>query len=569
MPRIVVIAGSGDSVSKDAVSKDAVSKDAVSDLLLADFVDCATIGEARLLSPDDDLKALAAGADITLILVPTEVHGRLEVEKTHRLARDFRGVAHVVLLSSAAVYEPSCHHPGLVSEQQPLKRRTGNARSAAFRQLEDQVSQALHGSETVLTILRPAPTLADAAWHGLLRGRIACVPAGFDPTVQLLAGTDLTAAVRRAVESRAAGVFHLAPSACIPLRQALRASRTWRLPMPWSWLYLWRKMLAPFGARPAENLDFLRYPSTVSGRKIERELGFEPSRSSLETIREVFKTSEPATPESDFDDYGFDKRYIQRLSRFFFPFLHDFWWRIEVRGLEQVPRQGGAILTGVHRGFQPWDGVMAMYLLTRELARTPRFLIHPGLVKFPFLAPYMIKCGGIHASIENADWVLERGRLLAIFPEGIRGAFRKYKKKSIYQIGKLGRDEYVKMALRHQIPIVPFVSVGPAEIFPILAKIQWRWWKRYSEWPCLPVTPTMGTVPLPSKWHTWFLEPIHVEDLYPPEAADDRQIVQTISAEVKQRMQAALDDMVQRRRSVFHGSIWRRASEPQPVEGEA
>ena len=30
------------------------------------------------------------------------------------------------------------------------------------------------------------------------------------------------------------------------------------------------------------------------------------------------------------------------------------------------------------------------------------------MVKFPFLAPYMIKCGGVHACQENADRVLGR-----------------------------------------------------------------------------------------------------------------------------------------------------------------
>ena len=52
-----------------------------------------------------------------------------------------------------------------------------------------------------------------------------------------------------------------------------------------------------------------------------------------------------------------------------------------------------------------------------------------------------------------------------------------------------GRDEFVKAALRNAVPIIPFVTVGNVEIFPVLAKLDWAWWKRLSGWPCLPIAP--------------------------------------------------------------------------------
>jgi 1-acyl-sn-glycerol-3-phosphate acyltransferase len=125
-------------------------------------------------------------------------------------------------------------------------------------------------------------------------------------------------------------------------------------------------------------------------------------------------------------------------------------------------------------------------------------------------------------------------------------------------LGKFGRDEYVKLALRHRAPIVPFVTVGSAEIFPVLAKIKWRWWKEHSLWPCFPIAPPFPLLPLPlpTKWHTQFLEPLHVERQYPPEAADDAATVRAISQEVRTRMQAAIDEMRQRRKSLFFGAIF-------------
>jgi 1-acyl-sn-glycerol-3-phosphate acyltransferase len=199
---------------------------------------------------------------------------------------------------------------------------------------------------------------------------------------------------------------------------------------------------------------------------------------------------------------------------------------------------------------------MALHFLGREIGRYPRFLIHPCLVKPPFLTPYMTKLGGMLACRENADWVLGRGEILGMYPEGIQGAFTLY--RDAYRIGKLGRDEFVRMALRNQAPIVPFVTVGSAEIYPILARLDWGWWKRLSEWPYFPICPNFPVpgLPLPSKWHTRFLEPVPVQDLYPPEAAENPGVVRTISAEVRHRMEQAIGEMLARRKSIFFGSVF-------------
>jgi hypothetical protein len=82
--------------------------------------------------------------------------------------------------------------------------------------------------------------------------------------------------------------------------------------------------------------------------------------------------------------------------------------------------------------------------------------------------------------------------------------------------------------------------------------------RRVLEWPYLPITPTfpLPGLPLPSKWHTRFLEPIPVHEQHPPEAADDPRIVRQISAEVRARMEAAIREMLERRKSIFFGSVF-------------
>ncbi len=486
--------------------------------------------------------------------------GAPDVAAAHRVFEHAkgRGVRHLVLVSSAAVYGPSAHHAGHVGEEQRRLRRLDNPIARKWLELEVAAAQDLKDSAVGLTVLRSAAVIRPGGrdfFSRLLSRRIAFTLPGFDPSLQLLAPDDLARAIVKVVKRRALGTFHVAPRVVIPMSSALKAAGCWRLPLPRCVQWLPRKVLARVGwTAPVAQLDYLRHGWTISAEKLEQELEFVPRHTSHDAVLALASSGEPpAGVGEDYDPFGMDKQYVSRLGKTLFRFMHDIYWRAEWKGLENIPRSGRAVLAGVHRGHQPWDGVMTFYLLAREIGRYTRYLIHPTLVKFPFLAPYMIKCGGVHACLENAEWVLEHEGLVGIFPEGIRGAFTMY--RDAYTLGNFGRDDYVKIALRHQAPIIPYVTVGSAEIFPILGRLDWPWWKRISEWPFFPITPTMGLVPLPSKWHTWFLEPISVEG-YPPDAANDRAVVRAISQQVRQSMEAAISDMLGRRKSIFWGSIF-------------
>ena len=450
----------------------------------------------------------------------------------------------LVLVSSAAALDPHHHNPGYVGEGYRSAGR--NPVAGAWRELEALAAARFPRAERI--VLRPAPVASrdgDGFCARLLGGRFAVAPPGYDPPLQLLAPEDLAEAVAAAAECGTGrpGTYHVAPRGAVPVRRALALAGVRRLPAGW-------------GAGGGERA-YLRHNWTVSGARIERALGFTPRRTSADALLAAFGADGAVrVPAPAFDEFGLDERYIRRYERTLFRFLHDLWWRIEVRGLEHVPRRGRAVLTGVHRGFMPWDGVMALVAVRRATGRTPRFLVHPALVKPPFLANYMTKLGGILACRANADRVLGGDGLLGMFPEGIHGAFTMYRRA--YRLGKFGRDEYVRMALRNRAPIVPFVTVGSAEIFPILGRLDWRWVRRATDWPFLPLAPNFPFpgLPLPSKWHTRFLEPLPVHERHGPEAADDRAVVAEISREVRARMQAAIDGMLARRRSIFRGSVF-------------
>lgn len=456
-----------------------------------------------------------------------------------------------VLVSSALVYGTGPGRRALVEEDySPPGIRTFIPQR--WRDLEEQASKRLR-HRTRLVILRPSLVLPSPALPArfLARRFVATLP-GHDPVMQLLSPADLAEAVLCAARTVRAGIYNVAPDTVVPLHHAIRFAKHRRLPFP-------RTLQRT--AHRSEALDYLRYPWTVSNQKIKRELGFVPRRSSVETLMEMnSKSGVPQENIQHFDEIGMDPHYIRFYSRTLFTLVSDLYWRVERKGIEYIPAQGPALLVGVHRGFMPFDGVMALHTIFRTTGRIPRFLTHPALLKFPFLANFMTKLGGVVACQESADRVLESGELLGIFPEGIHGAFRLY--RDSYKLHPFGREAFVKLALRHRAPIVPFVTLGSAEIFPIFARLRSRRWTKYAGWPFIPITPTFPLlpIPLPTKWHTLFLTPVEV-DRFPPEAAEDPAVVKAISCEVRDRMQRALDNMRRLRKSIFFGSIFERTTD--------
>jgi 1-acyl-sn-glycerol-3-phosphate acyltransferase len=448
-----------------------------------------------------------------------------------------------ILVSSALIYGTGPGRQSLVTEDYSAGT---NGISKQWRTLEETAGRHLRG-RMLLTILRPTTVLGSRALLGRrLMARVTLTMAGHDPVLQLLSLSDLANAILCAAQRNRAGTFNVAPDSVVPLRAAVRIAGGRCMALP--------RTLQRGGGR-SQALEYLRYPWTVSNQKIKQELGFSPERSSLAALLEARNRKPPAAPEPRFDDSGMDKDYIQSCGRTLFKFLYDRYWRIEAQGLEHVPRAGRGVLVGMHRGFMPWDAVMALHLLVRETGRYPRFLTHPGLMKYPFIASFITKLGGVVACQESADRVLESDELLGIFPEGVEGAFTLY--RNAHQLQGFGRHTFVKLALRHRAPIIPYVIVGSAEALPIFARIKSRRWTRSTDWPYLPIsTFPLLPAPLPTKWHIQFLPAIHVEHQDAPQDARQTPLVKAISQEVRARMQQAVDELVRRRRSIFFGSIF-------------
>ena len=210
------------------------------------------------------------------------------------------------------------------------------------------------------------------------------------------------------------------------------------------------------------------------------------------------------------------------------------------------------MLVGMHRGFMPFDGVMTLHSVVQGTAAClASSFTQASACDFPFLFNLMSKLGGVIACQVNADRVLE-SRRTARRVSG-RHPRRVHDVQACASHRTVVAERLRRVCAPPRVPIIPFVTIGSAEIFPIVGRIDWAWWKKLTEWPFIPVT---SPVPLPSKWHTLFLEPMHTERDYGPDAAEDHAVVRRIGTELKRRMEAATADLIQQRKSIFRGSVF-------------
>jgi 1-acyl-sn-glycerol-3-phosphate acyltransferase len=476
------------------------------------------------------------------------------------------GVARAVLRSHAFVYGSSVKNPGLMREDRvsllpkdSLERRWLRAEELLWKAAESSLN--LSAAAVRLTNIL-SPEEGDFITRQLTRW-IAWPLAGHDPRVQFLSLADAAGALAAAVLADASGVFNISAEGTVSFRDALRSAAPLRIPVggllqaPVRSL-LWRAGVAKF---PGESCEQIRYNWTVSSEKARREFGFEPRSNTLQALKQFLQTlprSKPGRIRRDYDDFGLNPEYLAAWEAWF-NFLRKIYWRVEAEGFDNVPATGPAMLVANHRGFMPFDGVIHRSIILEHRKRHVRFLVIPSLFKFPFLSDFLIRQGGVVASQENAKLLFDRRELVGIFPEGISGAFRMY--KGAYKLGEFGKDAFAKIAIINGVPIVPAAAIGHVEIFPILARINSSAVTRLTGWPFLPVTPTFPLlpVPLPTKWHIRYLEPIPVGNLRPSDA-ENRGLVKDFSRHVKDILQRNIDEMLARRKRIFFGNIFERSA---------
>ncbi|MBC7373092.1 MAG: acyltransferase family protein [Frankiales bacterium] len=255
------------------------------------------------------------------------------------------------------------------------------------------------------------------------------------------------------------------------------------------------------------------------------------------------------------DDFGFDADLTEHLLLPPLRPLYDSWFRVETRGLDNVPDTGGALVVANHSGAVPWDALMtALALLDHHPAHRHLRLLAADLVfRLPIVAPLARKSGNTLACHADAERLLSDGELVGVWPEGFKGIGKPFSER--YKLQRFGRGGFVSAALRTGAPIIPCSIVGAEETYPMLGNAKTL--ARLLGLPYLPVTPTFpllglaGLIPLPSKWIIEFGEPIETASLGGAAAAEDPMLVFNLTDQVRETVQSTLYTLLMQRRSVF------------------
>jgi 1-acyl-sn-glycerol-3-phosphate acyltransferase len=255
------------------------------------------------------------------------------------------------------------------------------------------------------------------------------------------------------------------------------------------------------------------------------------------------------------DDFGLDSVYEERL-RPFIDLLYERYFRIETEGIENVPGVGRCLVVANHSGTLPLDGLMLRACLRHEhpSSRELRWLAEDFVYYLPFVGAFMSRIGGVRACQENAERLLAKESLVAVFPEGVKGIGKLYRDR--YRLQRFGRGGFIRLSLRTGTPLVPCAVVGAEEASPMLHRDELV--SRLVGLPYLPVTPTfpwlgpLGLVPAPTKWRIRFGEIMHFDE-YGPAAAEDHVLVGRLAERVRANIQQLLDQSLAQRKSVWFG----------------
>ncbi|MBZ5734787.1 acyltransferase family protein [Nocardioides sp. TRM66260-LWL] len=258
------------------------------------------------------------------------------------------------------------------------------------------------------------------------------------------------------------------------------------------------------------------------------------------------------TGEYAVDEYGFDAEMTQQLFMTALRPIAQRWFRIDVRGVENIPTTGGALVVSNHSGTVPIDGLMTMVSIHDHTGRFLRPLGADLVFRMPVVSALARKGGATLACAEDAERMLSGGELVGVWPEGFKGIGKPYSQR--YKLQRFGRGGFVSAALRTGVPIVPLSVVGAEEIYPLVGNIPSL--ARLLGVPYIPITPTfpllgpLGLVPLPSKWLMEFGEPIRTDE-YDAGAADDPMLVFNVTDQVRETIQQTLYSLLMQRESVF------------------
>src|SRR3954470_10057996 len=232
------------------------------------------------------------------------------------------------------------------------------------------------------------------------------------------------------------------------------------------------------------------------------------------------------------------------------------YFRGEVRGLDNIPASGPALLVGNHSGGTLIaDTFVFAQRFYEHFGPDRRFhqLAHSVAARMPGLG-LIRRWGTLEASHENARAAFERDAPVLVYPGGDYETFRPSSHSDKIEFG--GRKGFVKLALEQGVPIVPVVSIGGQETALFLTRgetaARVTGLARFARIKVLPVqiAPPFGLtvldlpgrLPLPAKITIQVMPPVDLKERFGPKP-DAEEVYEELTGE----MQDALDELSEER----------------------
>lgn len=156
------------------------------------------------------------------------------------------------------------------------------------------------------------------------------------------------------------------------------------------------------------------------------------------------------------------------------PWFLRYYNRLEIKGLNHIPKKGSAIITPNHSGGLDLDNFAIMSLFDHVQSENPArkriWLCYwdKWAVEEPSWAPWVQQFPPIPISLEGGgipykltDKIVERGELIAIMPEGHSASIAEGYRLWRYYPG------LIKLHLRYKVPIIPTACIGFVKACPI------------------------------------------------------------------------------------------------------
>ncbi len=258
------------------------------------------------------------------------------------------------------------------------------------------------------------------------------------------------------------------------------------------------------------------------------------------------------------DQFGFDPDLNSTVLMPAALALYRNWFRVQARGLANVPDCGPALIVANHSGVLPLDAIMLQAGIFAEhpAGRNLRLLGADLVYTMPVLSALARRSGHTRADPGEARRLLAAGEIVGVFPEGFKGTGKPFSER--YRLQRFGRGGFARTALQTGVPIIPCAIVGAEEIYPMIGNSEAL--ARTLRLPYFPLTPLfpwlgpIGAVPLPSNWIIEFCAPVPTPALTAlgADAAEpDDEAVAELADQVKDIIQAKLSELVVERGPAF------------------